>query len=150
MRVFIDTEFTSLSDPQLIRIALVAEDGSALYGEANDYDPTRCSEFVREIVLPQLGVPAEREMPSGQLREELLTWLGRIPVRSRPTLCYDNEIDVRLLEYLIGSLAKGWKREYIWTKLSSARLEAFFAEHGHQHHALWDARANLASCTVKR
>ena len=144
MRVFIDTEFTNLQDRELISLALVAENGAEFYGESSDFDRSRCSEFVRETVLPQLGSPAGRAMPLAQLRAAVAGWLRRIPVRDRLTLCYDNDVDLRLLESLIGPLPKGWQAENIWTRLNSAGLEAFFAEHGHQHHALWDARANLA------
>ena len=144
MRVFIDTEFTNLQDHELISLALLAENGAEFYGESSEFDPSRCSEFVRETVLPQLGCPAGRAMPLAQLRTEAMAWLLRIPGRAHPILCYDNDVDLRLLESLIGSLPKGWQAENIWTRLNSAGLEAFFAEHGHQHHALWDARANLA------
>ncbi|MFL9913937.1 hypothetical protein PQR75_00705 [Paraburkholderia fungorum] len=85
-------------------------------------------------------------MPLDQLRREVTSWLGSIPVRDHPILCYDYEGDRELLEHLIGGqLPRGWKAENIWTRLDAARLDAFFAEHGHRHHALWDARANLAS-----
>ncbi|KUY90559.1 MULTISPECIES: hypothetical protein [unclassified Burkholderia] len=84
-----------------------------------------------------------------QLRTEVTAWLLRIRVRNRPILCYDNDVDLRLLESLTGSLPKGWQQENIWTRLKSAGLAAFFAEHGHQHHALWDARANLACFSSK-
>ncbi|WP_260436610.1 3'-5' exoribonuclease [Burkholderia sp. Bp9004] len=144
MRVFIDTEFTNLRDRELISLALVAENGAEFYGECSDFDPSRCSEFVRETVLPQLGRPAGRAMPLAQLRTEAMAWLLRIPVRERPILCYDNDADLRILESRIGRLPKRWQQENIWTRLNSAGLETFFAEHGHQHHALWDARANLA------
>ncbi|NPT54589.1 3'-5' exonuclease family protein [Paraburkholderia elongata] len=135
MRVFIDTEFTNLQDRELISVALVAENGDEFYGESSDFDHSRCSEFVRETVLPQLGSPAGRAMPLAQLQKEVMDWLKRVSVRTRPILCYDNDVDLRLLESLIGSFPKGWQQE--------AGLDAFFAEHGHRHHALWDARANL-------
>jgi hypothetical protein len=145
VRVYIDTEFTDFLNPVLIGLALVADNGDEFYGECTDFDRSRCSDFVREIVLPQLGSHAGRAMSHAQLRAEVTDWLLHVPVRGRPILCYDNDVDPRLLEGLIGKpLPKGWQAENIWTRLDSARLEAFFAEHGHQHHALWDARANLA------
>ncbi|KGX39523.1 3'-5' exoribonuclease [Burkholderia pseudomallei] len=145
MRIFLDTEFTNLQDPELISVALVAENGDEFYGECIDFELSRCSAFVRETVLPQLGSPAGRAMPLDQLRIEVTGWLQRIPVRA-PILCYDYDGDHQLLERLMdGPLPKRWQMENIWTRLDAARLEAFFAEQGRQHHALWDARANRAS-----
>ncbi|MFM0059672.1 3'-5' exoribonuclease [Paraburkholderia phytofirmans] len=146
MRIFLDTEFTNLQDRELVSLGLVAENGSEFYGESTDFDLSRCSEFVRETVLPQLGSPAGRAMPVDQLRLAVTDWLQSVPVRDHPILCYDYDGDRELLERLMGGqLPKRWRTENIWTRLDAARLEAFFAEHGHRHHALWDARANQAS-----
>ncbi|WP_434718124.1 3'-5' exoribonuclease [Paraburkholderia sp. A1BS-2L] len=146
MRVFVDTEFTNFADRELVSIALVADSGVEFYGESTDFQLSSCSEFVRETVLPQLGVPEQRAMPLDQLRREVSAWLGSIPVRNRPILCYDYEGDRELLERLIGGpLRRGWKTENIWARLDAAQLDTFFTEHRHRHHALWDARANLAS-----
>jgi hypothetical protein len=56
MRVFIDTEFTSLSPGyKLISIALVDEDENFFYAELNDtYTLKDCSDFVKTDVLPYL------------------------------------------------------------------------------------------------
>ena len=54
MLIFLDTEFTDFARPDLISLALVSEDGREFYAERTDYDPERCSEFVRETVLPLL------------------------------------------------------------------------------------------------
>jgi hypothetical protein len=146
MRVFLDTEFTNLQDRQLISLGLVAESGAEFYGESSDFDLSHCSEFVRETVLPQLGSPAGRAMPPGQLRLEVTDWLQSVPVRDHRILCYDHDFDRELLERLMGGqLPRRWRTENVWTRLDAARQEAFFAEHGHRHHALWDARANRAS-----
>ena len=37
MLVFLDTEFTDFTSPDLISIALVAEDGREFYAELDDY-----------------------------------------------------------------------------------------------------------------
>ncbi|WP_250522823.1 MULTISPECIES: 3'-5' exoribonuclease [unclassified Caballeronia] len=146
MRVFIDTEFTNLQDRELISIALVAENGTEFYGESSDFDRSRCSGFVQEVVLPQLGMPAARSMPYLELRREVQEWLRRFPRRDNPVICYDYDGDLKLLEVLIGGgLPPGWRHESIWSKIDSFRQGEFFAEHGHRHHALWDARANCAS-----
>ncbi|WP_235993630.1 hypothetical protein [Paraburkholderia solitsugae] len=85
-------------------------------------------------------------MPLDQRRLDVTDWLHSIPVRDCRILCYDYVGDRELLERLMGGrLPKGWQTENIWTRLDAARQEAFFAEHGHHHHALWDARANQAN-----
>jgi len=55
MLVFLDTEFTDFVRPDLISLALVSEDGREFYAERTDYYTTRCSDFVKETVLPLLG-----------------------------------------------------------------------------------------------
>ncbi|MDP1872049.1 MAG: hypothetical protein Q8K61_10550 [Gallionella sp.] len=62
MLIFFDTEFTELGiDPKLISIGLISEDGTReFYAELSDtYQPTDCSAFVHEAVLPHLqgGAP---------------------------------------------------------------------------------------------
>lgn len=55
MRIFLDTEFTELSQQaQLISIALVAENGDWFYAELTDYDPNAASAWVRENVISLL------------------------------------------------------------------------------------------------
>lgn len=58
MRIFLDCEFTQLNaTAKLISLALVAEDGREFYVELLDTWHTEdCSDFVKEIVLPQLWV----------------------------------------------------------------------------------------------
>lgn len=47
MLVFLDTEFTAFVRPDLISIALVAEDGREFYAERTDYYREDCSDFVK-------------------------------------------------------------------------------------------------------
>lgn len=56
MRLFLDSEFTQLSAAaKLISLALVAENGREFYVELLDsWQEEDCSDFVKEIVLPQL------------------------------------------------------------------------------------------------
>ncbi|WP_454564955.1 hypothetical protein [Pseudomonas sp. AIG] len=55
MRLFLDSEFTQLSAAaKLISLALVAENGREFYVELLDSWQEDCSDFVKEIVLPQL------------------------------------------------------------------------------------------------
>lgn len=56
MRLFLDCEFSQLSAAaKLISLALVAEDGREFYVELLEaWQEEDCSDFVKEIVLPQL------------------------------------------------------------------------------------------------
>ncbi|MBN3761226.1 3'-5' exoribonuclease [Burkholderia sp. Ac-20365] len=142
-RYFVDTEFTSFEDHQLISVAIVSEDGREFYAERTDFDLNACSDFVRAVVVPQLGQMPGRAMRLEQLRAELREWLRAVPGRPKPVLSYDYTGDLELVEALLGGgLPAGWRHENISAKLDQARLAAYVAEHGGEHHALYDARAN--------
>ncbi|MCY1266709.1 3'-5' exoribonuclease [compost metagenome] len=142
-RYFLDTEFTAFNACQLISMAIVGEDGREFYGEISDFDRSLCSDFVRDIVLPQLGQFSGRSMPFAHLRDELQAWLSAVPLKPKPILCYDFIGDFELFTHLLGGpLPRGWKSESIDSRLDACRLDAYFAQHGGRHHALHDARAN--------
>ncbi|ABB08576.1 3'-5' exoribonuclease [Burkholderia lata] len=142
-RFFVDTEFTDFEAPQLISLAIVGENGAEFYGECTDYDATRCSDFVRAVVLPQLGRLKGRAMPFDQLSQALQAWGESIPTTSKPVLCYDLQTDLDLLRSLLGgSFPEGWAREDVRGQIDLRRLAEYFARHGGEHHALHDARAN--------
>ncbi|MEX3669793.1 hypothetical protein AB3X82_16520 [Paraburkholderia phenoliruptrix] len=65
-RYFLDTEFTSFDAGQLISVAIVGEDGREFYAERSDFESSLCSDFVREIVLPQLGQFPGRSLPASR------------------------------------------------------------------------------------
>ena len=56
MLIFFDTEFTELGlDPKLISIGLVSLHGEYFYAELTDtWRLDDCSQFVRDMVLPEL------------------------------------------------------------------------------------------------
>ena len=76
MRLFLDCEFTQLStQAKLISLALVAENGLEFYAELLDgWVIEDCSDFVIEIVIPQLWGRAHA-MPMLAAREALLAFL---------------------------------------------------------------------------
>lgn len=142
-RYFLDTEFTDFDTPQLISLAIVGEDGREFYGESLDFAYPLCSDFVRQVVLPQLGQFPGRSMRVAQLRDELRTWLMAVPIKPMPVLCYDFQGDFELVGHLLGSpLPRGWKDENVALKIDAQRLKEYIAQHGGEHHALYDARAN--------
>lgn len=145
LRFFLDAEFSSFveTDRQLISIAIVAEDGREFYGEVNDFDAGRLSDFVRQTVVPQLGLFPGRAMTRAKLRAELLAWLSNIPAKPRPILSFDYDGDrVLLLDLMRQPLAPFWRQENIRNRLNPARRAAYFQRNGGEHHALHDARAN--------
>jgi hypothetical protein len=142
-RYFVDTEFTSFENCQLISIGIVGEDGREFYAERTDFDQSACSDFVKSSVLRKLGQFPGRAMPFAQLRIELREWLEAIPTKPKPVLSYDYHGDYDLVELAIGGrLPAGWSHENVSGKLDAERLAAFVAEHAGEHHALFDARAN--------
>ena len=76
MKVFLDCEFTKLSAAaKLISLALVAEDGREFYVELLDaWKEEDCSDFVKEIVLPQLW-GGSYSLPTAEARMSLLRFL---------------------------------------------------------------------------
>ena len=77
MRLFLDCEFTRLSaTAKLISLALVAEDGREFYVELVDtWREEDCSDFVVEIVLPQLWGVGNAQ-PTIGARSALLDFLA--------------------------------------------------------------------------
>jgi hypothetical protein len=142
-RYFLDTEFTDFNALQLISVAIVGEDGREFYGESLDFERPLCTDFVREVVLPQLGQFPGRSMPFAQLRDELRAWLLSVPVKPKPVLCYDFQGDFELLARLLDEpLPRGWKDQNVAQRIDVQRFTEYIAEHGGEHHALHDARAN--------
>ncbi len=76
MRLFFDTEFTGLtSDPRLLSIGLVADNGNELYLELTDgWTDANCSAWVREHVMPMLG-KGER-LTRRETANRILSWLS--------------------------------------------------------------------------
>lgn len=85
MRLYLDCEFTELSAAaKLISLALVGPDGREFYVEVIDtWRKDDCSEFVMEIVLPQLW-GGEYAMPIIEARAALLRFLAT----------YDEELEI--------------------------------------------------------
>lgn len=77
MKLFLDCEFTELSQQaKLISLALVAEDGEEFYVELLDsWRLEDCSDFVKEIVIPQLW-GGEYAMSIIEARSALLRFLA--------------------------------------------------------------------------
>lgn len=95
MLVFLDTEFTDFVRPDLISIALVAEDGREFYAERTDYHRDACNTFVRETVLPVLGRVRGATCSRAVLTQRLHDWFAQLPEPA--TIIYDFGSDWLLL-----------------------------------------------------
>ncbi|MEW6310568.1 MAG: hypothetical protein AB1532_06505 [Pseudomonadota bacterium] len=136
-RVYLDTEFTSLNryTCKLISLALVVPGGPEFYVELTDaWEEGDCSDFVREIVLPQLDLVAYGRTTE-QARIGLLDFLQELgPVE---IISDAPDWDWPLLVWLAGpgGLPGGVEAGRI-----SGDNEASAEGEGPPHHALQDAR----------
>jgi len=75
MRWFLDTEFDDNGKTiELISLGLVSEVGHSYYAVSNEFDPERCSPWLKQNVLPSLGtsVRSERVTIALNVRDQLL------------------------------------------------------------------------------
>ena len=139
MKLFLDCEFTQLStQAKLISLALVAEDGREFYVELLDtWQPKDCSDFVIEIVLPQLWGGAYA-MPIIDARAALLRFLGSFH-QTLEVVTDAPEYDWMLFSELAHSEGK-WPHDVLNTPTNAVTLEACNDGFPLPHHALLDAR----------
>ncbi|MDG9923350.1 MULTISPECIES: hypothetical protein [unclassified Pseudomonas] len=133
--LFLDTEFTNLTaDYRLISLALVDPNGAELYVELSDgWSPADCSEFVHQIVLPQLD-PARHGRSRAEATRELHAFLAgyaEVEIVS-DALAWDWPL-------LLGLLGAGGLPEHVNCREDAALLSDL-AEADIPHHALLDAR----------
>lgn len=131
MRIYFDTEFSSLWVPQLISVGMAAEDGQECYVELM-HDARLNSAFTSEIVMPLLDAqPVSRTSAANRIRAFLSTFTA-------PELVCDFIGDWWLLLELIPELADHaipkCARHY------NAAPVQFQAAGLRQHNALDDAR----------
>ena len=153
MLVFLDTEFTDFTRPDLISLALVSEDGREFYAERTDYYTTRCSDFVKETVLPLLGRVPGAACTQKESTDRVRDWLKQLPEPA--TIIFDYEWDWRLLAVAMlgrphskppGDFAK---QLYLDSSIIShpvfeQALDLTYTQDWPSRHALADARALMA------
>ena len=153
MLVFLDTEFTNFAHPDLVSLALVAEDGREFYAERTDYRQNECSAFVQEIVLPLLGRVPGAACDSAELAQRLRSWFGALPEPA--TIVFDYATDWHLLAVAMLGRPQKNSPENFATPLyldGYAITHPFFEKAQNlvytqawpPHHALADARALMA------
>lgn len=137
MRAYLDTEFTTLNPYiyKLISLALVIPDGPEFYVELTDaWEERDCSDFVKEIVLPQLDLEVHG-FDTAQARMKLLDFFeGLGPVE---IICDAPTWDWPLLLWLAG---QGGLPGNVTAGRISSDLEFLYDGAEPPHHALEDAR----------
>ena len=149
-RIYLDTEFTKFTRPQLISVALVAESGQEFYGESTDFVKVQCSDFVVENVLPLLR-GGEAAASLIDLRVKLVDWLATLP--SPAEIISDFEGDMELVLDLLRISANDIHRyniaaltvldgEVVKSESFDRALNDYFTNvDSRRHCALVDARA---------
>ncbi len=142
--VYVDSEFSRLTQPQLLSFGAVADDGSEFYGEiAETLDESsvpladRCSEFVCDVVLPLFEQCAQ---PRAALADRFVSWLAS-RARGRPvTLISDSGFDRWALSDLLGTEALPAGAQWLRVPVAYETLDQVAGSLGlRRHHALDDA-----------
>ena len=153
MLVFLDTEFSDFARPELISLALVAEDGREFYAERTDYNRESCSAFVIETVVPLLGRVPGATCTAQALAGRLCAWFDELPEPAM--VVFDFALDWHLLAVaMLGNEAHRPPSDFaqalhldgyvITHPVFEKALNAAFSDNWPPHHALADARALMA------
>lgn len=149
MLIFLDTEFTDFNPRELISIGLVGEDGQhMLYLEVQDFDRSKCSQFVQSVVWSQLGQFEEAVVSTADLQVRLRSWFATLP-RNVIIAC-DSQHDRMLLTTALGGELPenfaGWfdLRPLIDTGVFDRAVGRYHTPDRPWHHALHDAYAHRA------
>lgn len=159
MNVFIDTEFTSLSDPRLLSIGAVAGETECFYGVLDDVPRSVCSPFVRDFVLPLLQAHQPDVCGShGAVARAFAAWLAALPDADGGHVLFMEDLcDVEMLDSLSNGTEwwdKGVSEIRMWplangTREATAFRDWFAADSGrHRHNALDDAFAYRHAITL--
>lgn len=158
--IFFDSEFSALDESaSLISIGFVAKSGATFYAEL-PVDPEKCSEFVRESVLPLLDGGSSL-MFSSELAARLKAWIegfkGEVVlVSDAPKLDWPWVYDLFEAHGWPNNLQKQCEPIQFWIPKHSEEvfhcaLEEYWLEHeSKRHHALIDAMSLFEGCNAVR
>lgn len=156
MRIFVDTEFTSFSDPRLIALGAALEEPlestASFYGVLTDFPVKVCTPFVVGNVLPLLEVRASNVRGTRRcVADAFSDWLRLIDdPKTGIDILADDEVDLHLISELLQLAASGPAPQpptlLLRVKQSAGVRESFsryFLAHPerHRHNALDDALA---------
>ena len=156
MRVYLDTEFTQFTQPQLISVGLAADDGRELYAVMKSIPLHQCSAFVREIVLPIIEYWPSATLDRRELRQSLQQWLNESaePLEIVCDFATDAELLIELIDGNTDHALRAFNIASV-TVLSALQCEQtthavdrYFTQPRQwpRHHALEDARALRHAC----
>ena len=150
MLVFLDTEFTSFLNSDLISLGLVTEQGDEFYGERNDYLYEDCTDFVRETVQPLLGRIDGARCSQQVLCHRLRAWFDALSEPATVVFDYQTDWDL-LIEAMRDPMQEGFPINLAGKLLLSGDIEnepmffdaynRVFDEQWPPHHSLSDAKA---------
>jgi hypothetical protein len=168
MKVFLDTEFTSLERPQLLSIAMVSEVGLECYIELDLESATgqqriaTATSFVLMNVLSQWSRERIESTVTEKLGFAAAGWLERMAEHydDNLELVYADKVDADLLEEALRSEGRRWQGlapRLLWSIVSYLNEEpvvkaaageslasSLERDNIGRHHALADARALAA------
>ena len=145
MRYFFDTEFDAQNERvTLLSIGIVAEDGREFYAVNSEADHSKCSQFVRDNVLPELGT--DFDMTRAEIRDSVRKFIGDDP---HPLFfayfsAYDWVLFCQLWGILV-DLPQGWPQFCMDLMQISVHVNCYSRppQLAHRHNALSDARWNF-------
>lgn len=156
MLIFVDTEFTDFDDPELISLALVAEDEYRwIYTELDGESWYRhASEFVLAEVVPLLDRHYGWEAPAAAAAR-IRAWCDKLPEPGQ--IVCDSNYDWDLLRGLMIDNG-GWPDNLAdkmimvqWSPKLGEYKQDYFLRYGlTAHHALADAKALRYAYTLRR
>lgn len=156
MLIFLDTEFTSFDDPQLISFGLVAEDEYRwLYSELDgQHWYQQASEFVLAEVVPLLDRRYGWEAPAAAAAR-VRAWCDKLPALGQ--IVCDSQYDWDLLRRLMidnggwpDSLSSGLMMVQ-WSPHLDKFKQDYMLRYGlSAHHALADAKALRHAYLIRR
>ena len=152
MLIFIDTEFSDFINSRLISIGLISQNDKKFYAEL-PIERKDCSDFVRDMVLPQLGKIDGAKCTIEELNYRLRIWLEQFKNDDAPTvICYDYEGDWTLFCNALFDEVPTWIRGInIHYYIDNLKQELFWEENKlERHHSLHYAMANRFSFVLER
>jgi hypothetical protein len=168
--VYLDTEFTTSQNPDLLSLGLVSLRGNEHYVELDPGNPAnastfrRCSDFVREgNVLAQWGRVPGSTCTRQQMGHRTADWIrGEAHRYGAPVqVAFDHETDYRLFKKLIQDVGRweegvellvepldvaGVNGRFDTMMISAEAIEVMSKRGLERHHALADAFALRAAC----
>jgi hypothetical protein len=164
MLLFLDTEYNNIIDTELVSIGLVSEcEKYQFYAELTDFNRAKCSVFVQGAVLPQLGKMPAITGDRSFVAAALWSFLESLPTDGIVVMddAGDWDLFTDLLDYQVPSTVSATpayvEDQYVlYGALAAMTFEeakvAYFMRHQtkdiYRHHALLDAKANLAAYRV--